>query len=119
MENVGKEPMKVHATVHGPGYSGADAIGGEHSIDRKFAGDFHTFAVEWKPDGLQFYADGRLYHSLTPATLPAGKRWVFNQPFYILLNLAVGGAWPGYPDATTVFPQTMTIDYVRVYQLTK
>ena len=80
------------------------------------ADDFHVFAVEWEPNTLRFFADGRLYQTITPAALPAGARWVFDHPFFLLLNVAVGGAWPGPPDATTVFPQQMLVDYVRVYR---
>ena len=74
-----------------------------------------TFAVEWEPNLLRFFVDGQLYQTLTPATLPAGSRWVFDHPFFLLLNVAVGGEWPGDPDATTTFPQVMVVDYVRVY----
>jgi hypothetical protein len=65
---------------------------------------------------MRFYVDGLLYKTRTPADLPAGKTWVFNHPFFIILNVAVGGNFPGNPDATTVFPQLMKVDYVRVYQ---
>ena len=62
--------------------------------------------------------DGTAYHTETPATIPAGTRWVFDDsPFFMILNLAVGGDWPGNPDSTTVFPQTLAVDYVRVYGL--
>jgi beta-glucanase (GH16 family) len=60
--------------------------------------------------------DGKQYQSVSPANLPAGTKWVYDHPFYLLLNLAVGGNWPGNPDATTSFPQMMVVDYVRVYQ---
>jgi beta-glucanase (GH16 family) len=118
MENIGKEPSVIHGTIHGPGYSGAEGLSSSFSIDGKnrFADAFHVFAVEWEPKVLRFYCDGKLYAVRTPADLPAGKRWVYDHPFFILLNVAVGGNWPGNPDETTVFPQLMTIDYVRVYQ---
>lgn len=118
MENIGREPPTVHGTVHGPGYSGANGLGASYELPagRRFADDFHTFAVEWEPNVIRWYADGRHYHTLTPDRLPAGSKWVFDHPFFILLNVAVGGQWPGDPDATTVFPQTMTVDYVRVYR---
>jgi beta-glucanase (GH16 family) len=83
---------------------------------QKFADDFHAYAVEWEPNVIRFYVDGRLYKTRTPADLPAGTTWVFNHPFFIILNVAVGGGFPGNPDATTVFPQLMKVDYVRVYQ---
>jgi len=117
MENIGKEPDTVHATVHGPGYSGAKGIGKPFQIAAgQFAGDYHIFAVEWAPQRLDFMVDGHTYHSVTPASLPAGTLWVYDHPFFLILNLAVGGDWPGKPDATGVFPQTMLVDYVRVYR---
>ncbi len=121
MENIGKEPSIIHGTIHGPGYSGGEGISSSYSLsnNRRFADSFHTFAVEWEPNVVRFYCDGFLYSTKTPADLPAGKTWVLNKPFFILLNLAVGGNWPGSPDETTVFPQTMLIDYVRVYQRVK
>jgi beta-glucanase (GH16 family) len=118
MENIGKEPSIIHGTFHGPGYSGGNGIGAPYTLSngQKFSDDFHTFAVEWEPNVVRFYVDGLLYRTQTPADLPAGKTWVFDHPFFIILNLAVGGGWPGNPDATTVFPQQMLVDYVRVYQ---
>ena len=118
MENVGHEAGIVHATVHGPGYSGAGGIGAPFTLPggRRFADDFHVFAVEWEPNVLRFFVDGQLYQTQTPATLPPGTRWVFDHPFFLLLNVAVGGGWPGPPDQSTVFPQQMLVDYVRVYR---
>jgi beta-glucanase (GH16 family) len=116
MENIGKEPAIVHGSMHGPGYSGANGLTGAYTLPSgKFADDFHIFAVEWEPAVVRFYVDGNLYETRTPSDLPAGKTWVFDHPFFILLNVAVGGDWPGSPDNTTVFPQDMLIDYVKVY----
>lgn len=118
MENISREPSTVHGTIHGPGYSGANGISADYILPagKKFSDDFHTFAVEWEPGVARFYVDGILYKTRTPADLPAGAKWVFDHPFFIILNVAVGGFWPGNPDQTTVFPQTMQVDYVRVYQ---
>ena len=118
MENIGKEPSIVHGTFHGPGYSGSGGVSASYTLpdSQKFSDDFHTFAVEWEPNVIRFYVDGLLYKTRTPADLPAGTSWVFDHPFFIILNVAVGGGWPGNPDATTVFPQQMRVDYVRVYQ---
>jgi beta-glucanase (GH16 family) len=118
MENIGKEPDKVHGTLHGPGYAGADGITGLYKVPAgvKFADDFHVFSVEWEKDAVRFYVDDKLYETRTPADLPPGRKWAFDHPFFLLLNLAVGGTWPGDPDATTTFPQTMQVDYVRVYR---
>src|SRR5246127_1121757 len=117
MENIGKEPGLVHGTIHGPGYSGDNGIGAPYALpgDQRFADDFHVFAAEWEPNAIRFYVDDHLYETRTPADLPKGAKWVYDHPFFVLLNVAVGGGWPGNPDATTVFPQTMLIDYVRVY----
>ncbi len=117
MENIGKasEQNTVHGTIHGPGYSGANGIGAAYTGPR-FADGFHTFTVEWEPNVIRWYVDGNLYETRTPADLPAGTQWVYNHNFFILLNMAVGGYWPGFPDGSTIFPQSYTIDYVRVYQ---
>ncbi len=118
MENIGREPSVIHGTLHGPGYSAGNGLSSSYSLssNQRFADSFHTFAVEWEPNVVRFYCDGILYKTRTPADLPQGQTWVFNHPFFILLNVAVGGDWPGNPDGTTVFPQTMQVDYVRVYQ---
>jgi beta-glucanase (GH16 family) len=121
MENIGREPAIIHGTIHGPGYSGAAGPSSSYSLtnNERFADSFHVFAVEWEPEVIQFYCDGRLYKTFTPRDLPAGKTWVYDHPFFIILNVAVGGGWPGNPDTNTVFPQTMLVDYVRVYQHTR
>ncbi|MET0624702.1 MAG: glycoside hydrolase family 16 protein [Pyrinomonadaceae bacterium] len=117
MEHIGREPLNVYGTIHGPGYSGAAGIGAPYALTgARFADDFHVFAVEWEPNQIRWYVDGRLYQTRTPADLPAGSAWVFDHQFFVLLNLAVGGYWPGDPDATTVFPQKMYVDYVRIYR---
>jgi beta-glucanase (GH16 family) len=118
MENIGKEPSIVHGTFHGPGYSGGKGVSAAYTLPggRKFSDDFHVFAVEWEPNVMRFYVDGNLYKTRTSEDLPLGAAWVFDHPFFIILNLAVGGGWPGNPDDTTVFPQQMLVDYVRVYQ---
>jgi beta-glucanase (GH16 family) len=117
MENIGREPALVYGTVHGPGYSGAGGIVAQYGLASGAFGDaFHVFAVEWEPNRIRWYVDGRLYQTRTPADLPAGSAWVFDHPSFVLLNVAVGGHWPGNPDATTVFPQKMYVDYVRVYR---
>jgi beta-glucanase (GH16 family) len=119
MENIGREPGTVHGTVHGPGYSGGGAIGRAFSLaaGKQFADDFHVYGVEWSPQSVEFFADGSKYFEVTPASLPAGRTWAYQHPFFLLLNVAVGGTWPGNPDATTTFPQEMQVDWVRVWQL--
>jgi beta-glucanase (GH16 family) len=118
MENIGKEPGMVHGTIHGPGYSGANGIGAPFELPagQRFADDFHLYGVEWTPKAIRLYVDDHLYEALTPANLPKGTKWVYDHPFFLLLNVAVGGEWPGSPDASTSFPQIMLVDYVRVYR---
>ena len=118
MENIGREPGLIHGTVHGPGYSGGGGIGGPFGLPdgSAFAEDFHVYSIDWETNRISWSMDHQPYFSITPASLPPGTRWVYDQPQFLLLNLAVGGSWPGYPDATTTFPQRMTVDYVRVYQ---
>ncbi|NBM18972.1 ricin-type beta-trefoil lectin domain protein [Streptomyces sp. GC420] len=115
MENVGFEPSTVHGTLHGPGYSGSGGIGAAYTLPngQVFADGFHTFAVDWAPDSITWSVDGQVYQRRTPADL-GGRTWVFNKPFFLILNLAVGGYWPGDPDGTTVFPQQLVVDYVKV-----
>jgi beta-glucanase (GH16 family) len=117
MENIGKEPTIVHGSLHGPGYSGGNPLSQSYTLPngQKFADGFHVFAVEWELSVVRFYVDDTLYGTKTPADAPAGAHWAYDHPFYLLLNVAVGGTWPGAPDSTTVFPQTMMVDYVRVY----
>jgi beta-glucanase (GH16 family) len=117
MENIGKEPGTVHGTAHGPGYS-VLGIGNPLTLPNgaAVADDFHVFAVECEPDRIAWFMDGRQYFALTPERLPEKTGWVFNQPKFLMLNLAVGGNWPGDPDATSTFPQRMLVDYVRVYE---
>jgi len=119
MENIGREPTKIHGTVHGPGYSGGNGPSSTAYLPNRedFADDFHTYAIEWEQDEIRWYLDGSNYHTLRPEDLPQDKEWVFDHPFFILLNLAVGGSWPGYPNASSEFPQDFIIDYVRVYEL--
>jgi beta-glucanase (GH16 family) len=115
MENIGKTPATVYGTLHGPGYSGANGLQNKYTLaSGNFYDAFHIYAVEWEPGEIRWYLDGTLYHRATPA-LVSGT-WVFDHPFSVILNLAVGGDWPGNPDATTVFPQQMLVDYVRVYR---
>ena len=118
MKLVGSAPATILGTIHGPGFSGRAGISAKYTLTagKSFSDDFHTFAVEWAPNIIRFYADDDLYATRKPTDLPPGTRWVFDKPFFIVLNLAVGGNLPGPPDDTTVFPQTMQVDYVRVFK---
>jgi oligosaccharide reducing-end xylanase len=114
MENIGREPSTVHATVHGPGYSGGKGVGAPFDLRAAFADDYHVFAVDWDPGRLVFSVDGREYQTVTPASVQGD--WVFDRPFFLLLNLAIGGNWPGPPTDETPSSARMLVDYVRVYE---
>jgi beta-glucosidase len=115
MEYVGKEPRSTHGTIHGPGYSGSGGLGLRRIFDKPVADDFHVFGIEWEPEVIRWYVDGELFHTATPESL-YGSEWVFDHDFYLIINVAVGGYWPGNPDDTTEFLQQMLIDWIRVYQ---
>jgi beta-glucanase (GH16 family) len=116
MENIGREPNSNHGSLHGPGYSGAKPLSGVFHASAPLADGFHTYAVEWEPNAIRFYVDQTLYETRTPRDVPAGSRWVYDHPFFIILNVAVGGHWPGSPDGSTQFPQALKVDYVRVFK---
>jgi len=117
VENIG-QPAISHSTIHGPGYSGAKGLTTAFTLPpgQRVDTAFHLYALEWAPNDIKFFFDDRLVSERTPADLSAGTAWVYNHPFFIILNLAVGGDWPGNPDSTTSFPQRMLVDYVRVYK---
>lgn len=111
MENIGREANIIYGTVHGPGYfSGISQL-----KQGAFSDDFHVFALQWDPTHLYFFMDGVNYATLNRSSIANQAQWVYNHPFHIILNVSVGGTWPGSPNATTSFPQKMTISYVRVY----
>lgn len=118
MEMVGHEPETIHGTVHyGPDWPDNEYTGTPFSLDDgTFADEFHTFAIEWEEDQIKWFVDGNEFYSVTPDTLEP-RQYPFNEEFHLILNLAVGGNWPGNPDKTTEFPQSMVVDYVRVYQM--
>jgi beta-glucanase (GH16 family) len=116
MENVGGEPKTVYGTVHGSGFTGADTTGrgGHKTIGAELSADFHRYGIEWAPNSITWTLDGVAYKTTTPSNI-GGARWPFNdQPFYMLLNVAVGGDWPGKP-VDSVLPQEMVVDYVKVF----
>ncbi|WP_428741778.1 glycoside hydrolase family 16 protein [Tenacibaculum sp.] len=129
MEYRRREPTSVSGSIHGPGYSGATNPQGQITksydlLNDRFDAGFHVFGIEWGPEYINYYVDDVLYNQITPEDLEvtpddgsgALGEWVFNKPFYIIINLAVGGNFPGLPDSETTFPQSMLIDYVRVYK---
>ncbi|MBE2280182.1 MAG: glycoside hydrolase family 16 protein [Ignavibacteriaceae bacterium] len=115
MEYRGQQPNLIHGTVHGPGYSGGAGISKTYGFEHKrFDVDFHVFAVEWGADYLKFFVDDVMYHQIKKGDVPG--QWVFDSPFFIILNVAVGGNYVGFPTSQTPFPQSMVVDYVRVYK---
>jgi beta-glucanase (GH16 family) len=118
MENKGVEPTITHGSVHGPGYSGSNPITKTYELPMgRFDTEFHVFGVEWGPNYVNYYVDDVLFLQITPDDLDDDDVWVFNNnPFYMILNVAVGGSFGGNPNASSVFPQTMYVDYVRVYK---
>lgn len=121
MEFLGDEPTQIFGTIHGPQYSGGESISKEFVLDAdRFDTGFHIFGIEWTPNFINFYVDDKLYQTLKPSDVEEETNgegeWVFNdREFYMILNMAVGGNLPGPPNADTMFPQTMYVDYVRVY----
>lgn len=139
LEFRGQQPTQVLGTIHGPGYSAGGSISKSYNLENdRFDTGFHIFGIEWGPQYINFYVDDVLYNQITPENLPTGappehlcdelpeercnefkarwNKWAFDQPFYIIMNLAVGGNFVGSPNNETVFPQTMLVDYVRVYK---
>lgn len=118
MEYLGNKPTEVFGTIHGPGYSGGNSIGKKYSLTNgRFDTDFHVFGVEWTEKYINWYVDDVLYSQITRKDVEdVGGQWVFDNSFFMILNLAVGGNLPGSPDTNTIFPQRMIVDYVRVYQ---
>ncbi|MEX0289727.1 MAG: family 16 glycosylhydrolase [Flavobacteriaceae bacterium] len=116
MELRGQEPSLIHGSVHGPGYSGGDAVTDSFELeDARFDTDFYVYAIEWGENYVEYYVNDRLYQRITPADVPG--EWVYDHSFFIILNVAVGGTFVGFPSPTgTRFPQTMVVDYVKVYQ---
>ncbi len=115
MEYRGQNPTEALGTVHGPGYAGGTSIGKGYTLENdRFDTGFHIFGIEWGPEYINFYVDDELYNQITPSDV--NGEWVYDHPFYIIMNVAVGGNFVGSPNSNTVFPQTMQVDYVRVYQ---
>jgi beta-glucanase (GH16 family) len=115
MEYIGREPDLILGTIHGPGYSGALGLSKWNRRDYPIADDFHTYAVEWDENQITWFYDGVEYGAYTRSDV--GERdWPFDQPFFIILNLALGGQFPGPIGLDTVFPKQYLVDYVRVFQ---
>jgi len=121
LEHQGLRPERVFASLHGPGYSGANPISGDFSLPdgESFADDFHVFAVDWDPSRITFSVDDEVYHAVNSTEVRIFGDWVFNQDFFVILNLAVGGNLGGPVGPDTVFPSQMLIDYVRIFERAK
>ena len=118
MEHVGYDPGVVHGTIHTEAYNHMKQTQKEGIIKIPDAQDeFHVYAVDWEKDKMDFYVDDRLYHTVTRDPADDYRGWPFDQRFYLIMNIAVGGNWGGAkgvdPD---IWPQRMEIDYVRVYR---
>jgi beta-glucanase (GH16 family) len=117
MENHGSQPAMVSSAIHGPGYSGQTPfVGATVLSDGSFAHDFHTFAVAWDSLRIRFFRDGAQYHERRRADVERHGPWAFDHPFFVLLNLAVGGTFDGDPQSDAILPATMVVDYVRAYR---
>lgn len=116
MEFRGQQPFESTGAVHGSGFSGGNALGGRFQSDQDLSQDFHLYAIEWSAQEIKWFVDEHLFYQLKPQDLPKNAAWPFQSPFFLLLNVAVGGHYVGSPNERTVFPQKMLVDYVRVYQ---
>jgi beta-glucanase (GH16 family) len=116
MEVRGSAPHVVEGTLHGPWSWAPHGVSGSASSAPSLAAGFHVYGMEWEPDRISFLLDGSVYQTITPADLPAGASWPFRHPFFLLLDLAVGGVWAGSPNRTTPFPAQLVVDWVRVWQ---
>ncbi|MFN3202084.1 MAG: family 16 glycosylhydrolase [Bradymonadia bacterium] len=116
MEFRGQNPLESTGAIHGPGHSAGQAYGGLRRSDSDLTEGFHVYAVEWSEDSIVWSVDDDVFLRATPESLPKGSPWSFDDTFFLILNVAVGGTYVGNPDDTTVFPQRMLVDYVRVYE---
>ena len=114
MEHVGSDPCTVHGTVHAPGYAGlGGGLGAAHRTGSDLSHDFHIYGIDWDASHITWLLDGRPYHRMTAAEAP-GSVWPFRHPFFLVVNLAVGGAWPGNDTEEPVLPATLLVDWIRV-----
>ena len=117
MELIGKEPATSHATVHfGSDFGNHKYTGKAYTLSGEIFNDrFHVFSLVWEHNQLWFYVDDILFYDFTSQDTQ-GQPYPFNEPSFFIFNVAIGGQWPGNPDATTVFPQMMVVDYIRVFE---
>lgn len=119
-EMRGQEPFRTIGSLHGPGYSGGAALSGEYELEgARLDNDFYVYAIEWRPGSIDFFLNDIRFNRISTEDLPSGvEAWPFDEnPFFMLLNVAVGGTFVGFPVDSTPFPQQMVVDYVKVYEL--
>lgn len=116
MEHVGSKPTITSGALHGPGYSGATPFFGAYDLGVGVDADYHIYAIEWDTNGILWFVDDTRFYSVTRTQVEQQGTWVFDEPFWLLLNVAVGGTLPGNPDDSSSFPQRMYVDYIRIYQ---
>ncbi len=116
MEHVGFEPTVTHGAMHGPGYSGNTPFAGTYFLNEQVNANYHVYAIEWNSTSVRWFVDGVQFYSVTRSQVQSYGNWVFDHPMFLILNVAVGGNWPGSPNGSSVFPQRMYVDYIRVYQ---
>jgi len=114
MESIGPHPKTLYGTLHGPGYCGGENLQGSIHVEEPLSENFHVYGLEWEPGQLHWCFDGLCYRTIAEDE-SQGRGWPFDEPFFVVLNLAIGGYWPGPPDSTTTFPQRLWVDYVRVW----
>ncbi|MEY4310334.1 MAG: hypothetical protein RLZ71_260 [Actinomycetota bacterium] len=115
MEGKGAYPYVVYGTAHGPGYSGSEGITNTWDLSTQLNAGYHVYAIEWYKNKISWFIDSKLYHTITPASLGT-DRWVFNKPFFMILNLAMGGSFTGDVDPS-ITSASMSVDYIRYYSL--
>ena len=121
METIDQDPFTVYGTIHGPDgnsstdYPG-DGLGVSDTTSTNLSSGFHTYSVQWSPNSVTWYLDGVSYGTVTSSDLTRGESWVLNAPENLILNLAVGGDWPGSPNSSTHFPAKLLVNWVKVYQ---
>jgi beta-glucanase (GH16 family) len=116
MEHVGFEPNITHGAMHGPNYSGNTPFAGTNYLNESVSANYHVYAIEWNSTSVRWFMDGNLFYTVNKSQVQSFGNWVFDHPMFVILNVAVGGNWPGNPTGSSVFPQRMYVDYIRVYQ---
>lgn len=116
MENLGHNTRVSSGFVHGPGSMADTGVGGFYRSKTSLAKGFHVFSAAWSADRISFAVDGNTFRRVSRDSYPPGQTWAFDRRMFLLLNLAVGGSWPGKPSAKTVFPARLVVDWVRVWR---